>query len=501
VTQKALSTSGTSLRDLLAGDAQIIGSPDIRAGGCTSQARHVRAGDVFVAITDADEDGHDDAAEAARRGAAAVICERPLPLFDISQFIVRDSRAAYGQLCQALVGNPSQQLNVIGVSGTCGKTTVARLLTSIFRQAGAHAAVLDSFGYDGGCEDRPPAAEGLTPPYLARSLAEMVATGATHAIVEANSREISRCALSGIALDAACITHISRGSLDWHGSVENYRRAERRIIERASPDAVAILNADDPFSMQILAELDRPALTFGMRQPAEITAEVIEQHINEQIFMLTAGDESVGVRTEIIGDHHIYNCLAAAATSLAYGIELVSIARGLEAVPRLPGRMERVMCGQDFAVFVDAARSPDALRACLKAARAVTSGRVICVFGPHGERDTVERPVMGRVVGASADLAIITSGDPLGELPASDLLAVRRGFAEPKAAEMIVNRAEAISFALEAAQPGDTVVVAGMGDECYAAFGDNDPSWTDRAIVQHALQQATRVAVFPRLAA
>jgi UDP-N-acetylmuramoyl-L-alanyl-D-glutamate--2,6-diaminopimelate ligase len=247
--------------------------------------------------------------------------------------------------------------------------------------------------------------------------------------------------------------------------------------------------------MDLLAELDRPALTFGMRQPAEVTAEVIEQQINEQVFILTAGDESAGVRTEIIGDHHVYNCLAAAATCLAYGVELPMIARGLESLRQLPGRMERVMGGQEFAVFVDAAQSPDALRACLRAARSVTTGRLICVFGPHGDRDVVERPVTGRVVGSMADLAIVTSGDPAGTLPMTDLHAVRRGFAEPLRPETISNRAEAIAFALDSAAPGDTVVLAGMGAASYAAFGSSDELWTDTEVIR------VGSAGFPRLAA
>jgi UDP-N-acetylmuramoyl-L-alanyl-D-glutamate--2,6-diaminopimelate ligase len=500
VTEQALPQNRTSLRELLPRNIRIMGSPDVRIASCTCHWQHVRPGDVFVALVDAENDGHDRAAEAARRGAAAIVCERPLPLFDVPQFIVSDSRAAYGNVCQGLVGRPSRQLKVISVSGTHGKTTVARLLASIFRAGGLAAGAVDSLGdWEGGDDDPPPAAAALTPPALARSLAEMAALGATHAILEVSSEDLSRQALAGVELDGACITHIGRRSLDWHGSIQNYRRAERRVLDFVRPDSVVILNADDPSSMEVLADLQQPALTFGLRGPAEITADIIAQHANEQLFVITAGDESVGVRTAMIGDHHVSNCLAATATALAYGIELTTIARGLEAVERLPGRMERLMCGQEFAVFVDAAQTPDALRSTLRAARTAAAGRVICVFGPQSDREIVERPVLGRVAGAMADLAIVTSADAQGDLRLTDLMDVRRGLAVPNAAEMICSRAEAIAFALDAARPGDAVVIAGLGAQAY--FSPDCEDLTDGEVVRRVLSGTHAAVARPRLAA
>jgi UDP-N-acetylmuramoyl-L-alanyl-D-glutamate--2,6-diaminopimelate ligase len=501
VTQQALPSAGTSLRALLAGDAQVIGASDVRAAGCTSDSRHVRPGDVFVALTAADTDGHDDAAEAAQRGAAAIVCERPLPLFDVPQFIVADSRTAYGQLCQALVGNPSQQMKVIGVAGTAGKTTVSRFLSAIFRKAGTHSGTLDSFGYWDGCDDRPAPADGLSPPLVARSLAEMSASGVTHAMLEVSSHELSQAMLAGVTLDAACVTHIDRGDLDWHGSIENYRQAQRRILDHTIPEAAIILNADDPYSMRILADLQQPVLTYGLKNPAEITAEIVERHVNEQTFILTAGDESVGVQTGIIGDHHVYNCLAAAATCLTYGIRLTTIANGLEAVDQLPGRMERVMCGQEFAVFVDAANTPDTLRACLRAARSVTTGRLLCVVGPPEDKHSTERPALGRVAGSMADLAIVTSARSLGDESLRVLADVRRGFAPNQESLLIADRHEAIVHALAEARAGDTVVIAGMGCREYGAPDQDGLRTNDRETVSNLLHASPTTATRPRLAA
>jgi UDP-N-acetylmuramoyl-L-alanyl-D-glutamate--2,6-diaminopimelate ligase len=334
---------------------------------------------------------------------------------------------------------------------------------------------------------------------LARSLAHMNANGATHAVIEISSRELSQQVLAGVSLDAVCITHVGRRHLNWHGSIENYRQAKQRIFQYMHPDAVAILNADDPTSVAMLSELNQPALTFGMQLPSEITANIVEQHINEQVFVLSAGDDSVGVRTAIVGDHHVYNCLAAAAMALAYGIDLPEIARGLEAVDHLPGRMERVMCGQEFPVLVDAADSPDALRVCLRAARKNTTGRLICVFGSHDECDAELTPT-GRVMGAMADVAVVTHGFPSDGSHRS-CMELRAGFAEPRKAQVVLDRVEAIAVALQQANAGDTVVIAGMGERSHAPSPTGDTLINDCEIVRQVLRGGFAATPHARLAA
>jgi len=250
---------------------------------------------------------------------------------------------------------------------------------------------------------------------------------------------------------------------------------------------VAILNADDPVSVRLLDELSRPVLTFGMREASEITAQTVEQHINEQIFVLSAGDDSIGVRTEIVGDHHVYNCLAAATTALAYGIDLTTIARGLEAVDRLPGRMERVMCGQDFAVLVDGANSAEALRSCLRAVRKSTSGRVICVFGTGPDCDRRELPAVGRVLGAMADVAVVTNASAAEEGQHRNCMELRSGFADVRKAQVIIDRRQAIGWALAEARSGDTVVIAGLGERPHTPLDPNEGLATDSEIARTVL--------------
>ena len=482
---------GVSLRQLLASSVHGTRLPDVRATSCSSDWRTVRPGDVYVAITGADEDGHDYATEAVARGATAIICERQLPVFDVPQCIVPDSRVAYGELCQALVGDPSRKLKVIGVTGTHGKTTVARLLSSVLRTAGVAVGTLDSFGYWDGYEDKPAVNGQTTAPVLARSLAEMLVAGATHAVVEFSSADLANQVLAGVTLDGVVITNIGKHHLDTHGSVENYRAAKRRILHYLDPDAVAILNADDDESVKILDELIRPVLTYALKKPSEINAQIVEQYINEQTFVLSAGDDSVGVRTEIVGDHHVYNCLAAATTALAYGVELTTIARGLEAVDRLPGGMERGMGGQEFAVVVDAADSPEALRNCLRAARKGTSGRLICVFGTGDEGDSRELTAIGRVIGAMSDMAVVTNAGPAADGRHRTCMELRSGFADVRKARIIIDRSQAIGWAMQEARAGDTIVIAGMGDRPHSPLDPEDALANDGELVRYALRTVT----------
>jgi UDP-N-acetylmuramoyl-L-alanyl-D-glutamate--2,6-diaminopimelate ligase len=500
VTQLSTSTAGVSLQALLADELRSVPASNVRATSCTSNWRQLRPGDIFVAVAEADNDGHDYAAEAARRGASALICERRLPVFDVPQLVVTDSRVAYGKLCQALVGNPSRQMKVVGVTGTHGKTTVARLLSSIFRTAGVVTGTLDSYGYYDGDEDHPPLGESLSAPLLARSFAQMGAAGASRAVVEISSRELSQQLLAGVNLDAVCLTHAGRRHLGWHGSVENHRKATQAVFDYMHPDAVAIINADDPASVAMLSALNQPALTFGMKLPAEITAEVVEQFVNEQLFIISAGEDSIGVRSPIIGDHHVYNSLAAAAMALAYGIELPEIARGLEAVDRLPGRMERVMCGQDFAVLVDAADSPDALRVCLRAARSATNGRLFCVFGSHDECDLTEHAATGRVIGAMADVALVTHGYP-SEGSHRSCMEIRTGFADSRKAQVVLDRKDAIARALHEAQRGDAVVIVGMGERAHTPMEADGELMNDSEIVRQLLRGRRTPMSHQRLAA
>ncbi|NOY29246.1 MAG: hypothetical protein GXP28_03430, partial [Planctomycetes bacterium] len=297
---------------------------------------------------------------------------------------------------------------------------------------------------------------------------------------------------AGIELDAVCVTNVREAHLDLHNSIENYRNVKRRILDYLSPVGVTVLNADDPVSLSWLNQLQGPVLTYGMGNQAEITAKIIEHHANEQIFLLSADSESTAVRSSIVGEHHVSNCLAAAAISMSYGIDLQTIAAGIEAVDRLPSRMERVDCGQGFPVYVDAAETPEALRASLRTARQLARGRVICVLGGKPSGITSDEYAIGRVVRRMADLAIVPR-----LLPGED----DRSFEKDRFAhvEVVADRGEAIACAVSMAEPGDVVVIAGSQPAAHQTFGEVDPQQSDAEITRELLVARNQVAV--RLAA
>jgi len=211
---------------------------------------------------------------------------------------------------------------------------------------------------------------------------------------------------------------VRRDHLDFHNSLANYREAKSRLLKQLAPGGFAVLNADDSVCQQFISLVDGATLTIGLENQAELTATIVEQHTTEQTFLLQAGSDTVPVRTKIVGVGHVYNCLTAAAVGLLYGVKLTDIVRGLERLEKIPGRMERIECGQPFNVFVDYAHTPDALASVLGSLRQVTAGRLICIFGAGGQRDREKRPLMAQAVEASADLAVITDDNPRREDPA-----------------------------------------------------------------------------------
>ena len=474
---------GVSLRNLWP-RAQFFGASDVRTTSCCGDSRVARPGYLFVAIDGTRLDGHEFAEHAVARGATAVLAERALPLVGVPVCVVPDTRKSYGELCQALAGQPSHKLKVIGVTGTNGKTTTSTLIASILRAAGHRTGILGTLGYDDSAEQQTASLTTPSPPALASWLARMEANGCSHAVVEVSSHALAQNRIAGIDLTAACITNVRRDHLDYHGSLANYRRAKERIFEYLVPDGIAVFNADDRVNAELAGKLDFPALTIGLRSEADLTGTLLERYRSEQTFVLTAGGTSALVRTPMIGDAHIYNCLMAAAMGLALGIDLQTVVRGIEQVRHVAGRLERIECGQPFGVFVDYAHTPDALTASLTTLRDVTPGRVICVFGAGGNRDTQKRPLMGRAVELGADLAIITSDNPRDEHPATIAEQILSGFSEPAAAELVQDRAAAIGRALSLAEDGDTARIAGRGHETHQVIGRHSYEFDDRDVAR-----------------
>jgi len=471
----------------LLGEAAVSGAHKLNVKGCTCDSRQVQPGWLFAALRGRRWHGARFVAEAERRGAVAVLSEAPAPQTSLPVCLVPDARAAYGRICQRLAGEPSHELRVVGVTGTNGKTTTSCLIASILLAADMKVGLAGTLGYaDGEMVEQPTL---TTPPAdkLAALLRRMVEHDCTHAVLEVSSHALDQQRVTGIRFDAACLTNIERDHLDYHPSLDHYQQTKARLFDHLAPEGLAVVNADDPFSDTLLRRLDGPALTVAIDSPAELTAVPLECSVGEQIFLLRAGSETIPVRTRIIGTHHIYNCLLAAGVGLGYGIELAVVVRGLEAVDYVPGRLERIECGQPFSVFVDYAHTPDALARVLTTLRAVTSGRLICVFGAGGDRDQGKRPHMGAAVEQYADLAVLTSDNPRSEDPAQIAHDILAGCKHHDRTVTILDRAEAIYWALEQAAPGDCVLVAGKGHETHQIIGRQRIAFDDRELVRQWL--------------
>lgn len=473
-------TGPVSLRGVLR-KAKFIRGGDLSVAKCSSDWRDCSPGDLFVAITTADDDGHEHAREAIARGAIGVLAERLVPV-DAPVVLVKDTRAALGRITQALAGFPCRQMRTIGVTGTAGKTVTALLLASIFEKAGEAVGVLSSIGYSDSLTQVAPRQATPSTQQLGDWLSRMARAGCDSAVLELSSRALAERRATGIELDAAVLTNIRRDHLDLHNTPQAYRKAKRRLFSLLKTGGIAVVNADDHRCRNLLPSLGSACLTYGLHAEADLSAAVIERHRSEQTFILSAGGESIPVRTRMIGDHHVSNCLAAAAVGLASGLDLTTIVQGLEAIDHVPGRLERLECGQPFGVFVDAAAAPETLALSIRAVRQVTTGRVIVVAGCPGSGDKTVRPLVGRVLERGASLPILTANDPRHEEPLAIVHDMLDGFERPHKAHPLPGRAEAIRFALAQAREGDSVLITGKGDRTGQIVGRKRQPHDDREI-------------------
>lgn len=474
-----------SLREL-APHAQFNGARDIRVQRCSADSRTVSPGDVFFALPGMHRDGRDYVPQAESRGASAVVAERPVEV-GLPLAVVPDSRELFARTCQALAGYPGRHLKAIGVTGTNGKTTTTRLIASVLAEAGATVGTLGTLGYCDSVDREPAELTTPTADTLAQWLARMTARDCSHAVMEVSSQAIAERRVAGIEFAHVCLTNLGRDHLDYHPSLAAYHRAKIQLFERMAAGGTAVVNVDDPKCREHLPLLPGRVITVGLHREADLTATLVERFKSEQTFLLTAGRVSMPVRTAMIGDHHLANCLMAAAVGVAEGVELTAVVRGLEAVRYVPGRLERIECGQPFGTFVDYAHTPEALAVSLNALREVTPGRLICVFGAGGNRDTGKRPLMGEIVESLADLAVVTTDNPRFEDPHAIATEIFAGFRQGHEARWIADRQQAIEYALWLAEADDCVLIAGRGHEPFQTVGQARLPLDDRDVARRYL--------------
>jgi UDP-N-acetylmuramoyl-L-alanyl-D-glutamate--2,6-diaminopimelate ligase len=457
----------------LLGDAGVVevrgDASSTMVAAVTHDSRAVTPGALFFCVTGTRVDGHRFAAEAVEAGAVALVAEQPLPV-DVTQVIVADTRAAMGPIAAAFYGHPSARLDVVGVTGTNGKTTTTHLLRDVLTSAGRVTGLIGTLS---GARTTPEAAD------LQATLAGMVAAGDAAVAMEVSSHALSLHRVDGTHFRVAVFTNLGRDHLDFHGDPETYFRAKAMLFdpERA---AVGVVNGDDPHGRLLIDAARIPMRTYSLADAADITVTATASRFTWR-----------GHRVELPlgGEFNIANALAAATAAAELGVDEAAIAAGLSSAQPVVGRLERVEAGQPFTVLVDYAHTPDALEQVLNAARQGTDGRVLVVFGCGGDRDRAKRPEMGEIATQLADLAVLTTDNPRSEDPLAIIEDVRSGVKEDDEAGLVVevDRRAAIAYALRAAAPGDVVLIAGKGHETGQEVNDVVLPFDDRVVAREEL--------------
>jgi UDP-N-acetylmuramoyl-L-alanyl-D-glutamate--2,6-diaminopimelate ligase len=441
---------------------KVLGSTDVDVRELAYDARAVVPGALFFCVPGTRVDGHDFAADAVAGGAVALVVERELAV-DVPQIVVADARAAMAPAADVFFGEPSAELEIAGVTGTSGKTTTTFLLFAILAAAGRRPGLVGTIEARVGGERR--GVQRTTPEAidLQRTLREMLDAGDRTCAMEASSHASVLHRLDCVRFRVLVFTNLSQDHLDFHGDMESYFQAKRRLF-LAEPRPLAILNAGDAYGRRLADEL-----------PDAIT------------FAATDASALAGIDLNLRGRFNLENALGAALAARALGCDDDAIRRGLESVRGVPGRFESVDAGQPFHVIVDYAHKPDALEKVLRAARELADGsRVVVVVGAGGDRDRGKRPLMGKLAAELADVAVITSDNPRSEDPEAIVAEIVAGAKGP--VEIELDRAAAIARAVELAQPGDVVVIAGKGAEQGQEFADRTIPFDDREAAKDALR-------------
>lgn len=476
-----------NLSQLLEGCAR-IGEVDrtVDVTGIAYRSDGVRPGDAFFCIQGFRHDGHRFAGDAAARGAAALICARPVEA-DIPQVVVSDVRRALAIAASRFYGEPSRGLDVVGITGTNGKTTTTYLLDSILRADRRVTGLIGTVETRIAGERLPSARTTPESADLQSLFARMKDDKVRGVAMEVSSHAIDLHRVDGVHFAVAAFTNLTQDHLDYHKTLEEYWSVKRRLFTELDV-AARVINIDDTYGRALAADVTTP-WTVGRAADAIVRALDERPGLRATVFTLSTPEGAREVDLPLTGAYNVSNALVAAGCALALGIDLTTIVQGLEQAPQVPGRLEAVDAGQPFAVLVDYAHTPDSLAKAIAAVRAVTPGRVITVFGCGGDRDPDKRPLMGRAAGEGSDDVIVTSDNPRSEDPVGIILSIEdglRGTATPYQVE--VDRRTAIRAALTAAGEGDAVLIAGKGHEDYQIFADRTVHFDDREVAREELR-------------
>ncbi len=478
----------------------VVGALEKEITSIAFDSRKVKPGSLFVAIPGLKQDGGRFIQDAMQRGALAFITELPadkLNKLDLTTkgqtaICVDDSRRALAWVSAEHYEHPSKKMNLVGITGTNGKTTLTYILEKMYQMRGGETGVIGTINYRYGDFQAP--ASVTTPESLDinRMLADMAEQGVKDCFLEVSSHSLALSRVAELQFSLGIFTNLSRDHLDYHIDMEDYKNTKKKLFQNTVMEQ-QVINIDDPAGKEIVHETDRPTLTTGIDQMADIRAENCNLSEAGSQFTLKTPSGSLEVQTLLLGRHNIYNLLSGAAAAHAQGFSLNEIQKGLQAISHIPGRFERVDCGQNFSVVVDYAHTHEALTNVLTAAKALTEKKIIVVFGCGGDRDRGKRKEMGRVALESSDYAVITSDNPRTEDPERIIKDILKGVPslsrESQDYIVLSDRKQAIEHAIENARSGDLILIAGKGHENYQILNTETIHFDDKEIATDAITQ------------
>jgi UDP-N-acetylmuramyl-tripeptide synthetase len=486
---EAARSNRMTLRQLIEGlaGARVIGDASVEVRGVHDDSRKIGTGDVFVAVKGLRSDGHDFAARAIAQGAAAIVVERELDV-SVPQVVVPSTAKALGVLVGRALGDPAAAMTLIGVTGTNGKTTTTYLVESILEAAGHRPGVIGTVELRWGGTSVPASYTTPTPRQLHETLAKMKAAGVTHVVMEVTSIALAQERVAGMRFAVAAFSNLTQDHLDIHGSMDAYREAKRRLFAPELLDGTAVVNIDDPAGEAMLAGVGKALRVSADGAPADLRVVAQDSTVRGIVARVATPRGELAIESRpLIGHYNVANLALAIGIAEALGLPHEAIARGIAALPGVPGRVERVANDADLDIFVDYAHTPDALANVLAAVRPLTKRRLICVFGCGGDRDPTKRPKMGAAVAALADLAVVTSDNPRTEDPRAIIDQILP--AVPRPFFVDVDRRTAIRAAIAEATPGDVVLIAGKGHEDYQIIGTTKHHFSDHEVIAEAVKE------------
>jgi UDP-N-acetylmuramoyl-L-alanyl-D-glutamate--2,6-diaminopimelate ligase len=481
--------------------SRTIGNPSVPIDSLEVDSRKAKPGCLFFCLPGHTVDGHDFAPQAIERGAAALVTTRELAV-SLPQLVVKDARQALAILADYYYERPSHKLLPVGITGTNGKTTTTYLIESIWSDAGINAGVIGTIETRYNGKSFP--MSGTTPDVLElqRIFHDMVQEGTERCVMEVSSHALEQGRVKGVRFRTAVFTNLTQDHLDYHLTMDAYEAAKGLFFARLgnaySSDpadrSFAVLNADDEASARFAKLTSAEVLTYGIEREADLRASDVRITASGTSFQLDTfrSQDKRRVNLKLVGKFNVYNALAALGAAICDGIDIDAAIRSLEGISGVPGRVEAVDEGQDYAVIVDYAHTPDGLENVLRAVNELKTGEVICVFGCGGDRDRTKRPKMAKAAAELADRIIATSDNPRSEDPLAILRDIEVGLKEsgiaPDRYELEPDRRAAIEKAVEMASPGDVVLIAGKGHETYQIIGGVTLDFDDRLVAQQAIR-------------